>query len=225
MEKYTLDARLLSLERFFELTRSKKMIPSRVILQDNIHERFQSLEDHGIENADQLIKALGSKEKIVEAASSTGIPEQILVLLKREAGSYLAKPFPLSDLPGIPFEYTEVLRSRGIRNTRDFFESVQTARQRKQVSAITGIPENRLKEIFCLCDLSRITGVGWLYSRIIYDSGIRSTREFAETDASVHIMKYRETIEKYGYKTETLGEEDMQYCIDYARVILELNPR
>ena len=216
---------MISLERLYELTGSKKMIPSRVVLQERIHERFQALESHGIENMEQLIRSLGNKEKIGEVASSTGIPEHYLVLLKREAGSYLARPFPLSDLPGIPFEFTEVLKSRGIRNTRDFFESVQTAQQRKEVSAMTGIPESRIIEIFSLCDLTRITGVGWLYSKIIYDSGIRSTREFAETDALAHIHAYRETIEKYGYQAEILGEDDMQYCIDYAHVILETNPK
>ena len=213
---------MISLERFHELTRSKKMIPSRTMLQDKIFERFQALKSNGIENLGQLISSLGNRVKIGELASLTGIPDNYLAVLKREAGSYLANPFPLSDLPGIPFEFTEVLKSRGIRNTRDFFESVQTAEQRKEVSTITGIPESRLKEIFSLCDLTRITGVGWLYSRIIYDSGIRSVRLFSETDALTHIRKYRDTIEKYGYKAETLGEDDMQYCIDYAHVILEM---
>jgi len=218
MEKYTLDPFAFSLEKFYEITRSRKMIPSRVPLKENMEEQFQLLENQGIENLGLLISALDSKDKIMNMVSATGIPENYLVLLKREAGSYLAKPVPLSDLLGVPFEFTEVLKSRSIKNTRDFFEAVQTSGQRKEMSETTGIPENRLQEIFSLCDLTRITGVGALYSRIIYDSGIRSTRDFADTDVSFHVAKYKEVIEKYGYKVESLAEDDIQYCIDYARV-------
>lgn len=215
MEKYSLDHRKLSLGRFYELIRSKKLIPSRMALQEYIEERFRLLEKLGIENLDQLIRALSNENKIRQVASSTGIPVEILVLLKREAGSYMAKPFPLSRLPGIPLEFTEVLKSKGIRNTRDFFEEVQTSGQRKQVSKSTGIPESRLKEIHCLCDLSRITGVGALFTRIIYEAGVRSTEEFA----SIHANNFNASS-----PLKELAEDDLQYCIDYAKVILEMRP-
>ncbi|MEN8156858.1 MAG: hypothetical protein ABFS10_07900 [Bacteroidota bacterium] len=62
------------------------------------------------------------------------------------------KPSSISDLPGIPFEYGEVLKSRGIRNTSDFTEKVKTAEQRRAIARLTGIPEERLLEIYRLCD-------------------------------------------------------------------------
>ena len=62
------------------------------------------------------------------------------------------KPSPISDLPGIPFEYGEVLKSRGIRNTTDFLEKVKTVEQRTAMARLTGIPEARLLEIHRLCD-------------------------------------------------------------------------
>lgn len=223
MERYTLDAQMISLERFYEMTGSKKLVPGRLFLREEMTERFRILESMGIENLEQLLGSLGSKEKIGKVASASGIPENYLTLLKREAGSYFAKPFPLSDIPGVPFEYTEVLNSAGIRNTRDFFEQVQSSGQRRQVSAVTGIPENRIDEIFHLCDLSRISGVGALYCRILYDSGIRSVREFAETDIRTHNEKYLAAVEKYSYPAKPLSEDDIRYCLDYATTILEMN--
>jgi nucleotidyltransferase/DNA polymerase involved in DNA repair len=224
MERYSIEPAKLSLERFFELTRSKKLIPSRITLHHKTGERFRLLASLGIENLAQLIGALGNKKKMQQVASSTGIPLEILVLLKREAGSYMAKPFPLSDFPGIPYEFTEVLKSRGIRNTRDFFEKVQSSAQRREVSTSTGIPESRLQEIYSLCDLSRITGVGGLYARIIFEAGISSTLDFANTNAATHNEKYLKVIEKYAYPAKPLGEDDIRYCIDYAKVILEMMP-
>ena len=223
VEHYTLDPELISLQRFYTLTRNKKLIPGRALLLNGIDKNFSALEKMGIENLKQLIAALGKKEKIEQVSGETGIPWTYLNLLKREAGSYLARPFPLSDFPGIPLEYTEVLKSKGIRNTRDFFESVQSPEQRMKISKLSGIPVSRLAEIFSLCDLSRISGVGGLYARVLYMSGIRSLRAFAETDILTHLQSYREILEKRAYPLKALGEEDLQYCIHYATFLLEIN--
>jgi hypothetical protein len=224
VERYTIDPERISLQLFYERTRSKKLIPSRITLQDGIEGYFEALTKMGIHNLKQLIASLGNKEKIKNVSNKTGIPGGYLTLLKREAGSYLSKPFALSGFPGIPLEYTEVLKSRGIRNTREFFESVQSDQQRKQMAEKTGIPEARLRELFSLCDLSRITGVGGFYARILYQSGIRSVHDFTATDSATLHRKYMEILEKRGYPVQPLGEDDLQYCIDYATILAEQNP-
>lgn len=199
------------------------MIPSRRSLQDGIAEHFRALEDLGIKNLKELLTLLGNKEKIARVAEESGRSEDYLGLLKREAASYLAKPFPLSDFPAIPLEYTEVLKTKGLKSTRQFFESVQLPEQKKKVARTTGIPISRLDEIFVLCDLSRITGVGAFYARIVYVAGLRSLKEFAETDVQTHARLYTETLKKLDYPIKAIGEEDLQYCISYARLIEELN--
>lgn len=136
-------------------------------------------------------------------------------------GSYLARPFPLSDFPGIPHEYVEALKARKIRHTREFFENAQTDAQRNQLSRSTGIPEARIMEIFSLSDLSRITGIGAVFARIVFEAGIRSVEQFADTDASTHYIKYLDISEKRGYAIGHLVEEDILSCIDFARVIVE----
>jgi hypothetical protein len=223
MKRYGLDPDLVSTERFIELTRSKRLVPGRMILLEKMEVRFGALKAAGIETLGQLISALDNNEKIKRMASSTGIPERFLEVLKREAASYVTKSFPLSDFPGIPYEYTEILKSLNIRNTRNFFESVQTDEERKEIVSRTGIPESRLKEIYCLCDLSRITGVGGRFARIIYDSGIRSTLEFTATEVDEHYRKYREVMERRGGTVRPPSKGDIRYCIDYARVICEVD--
>jgi len=141
-------------------------------------------------------------------------------LLKREAGSYVARPFPLSSFPGIPFEYVELLKSRGITSTKDFFEQVQTAQPQEQLARDTGIPLYRIEELFTLCDLSRITGVGGVFARVVYEAGIRSIEEFVNTDIHIQLSRYRAVIEKHGYAAGKLGEEDLKYGIIYASVVV-----
>ena len=197
------------------------MLPSRVELHREMDTRLVLLQKAGLSSLGDLIERLASPSKREALSSGTGLPVDYLVLLKREAGSYLARPFRLSDFPGIPFEYTEVLKSRGLKNTRDFFEKVQTGEQKARVSKETGIPVERLWELHALCDLSRITGVGGVFARVVYEAGIRSSREFAWTDAPGHYKLYRKMMEKRGYATGHFSEEDIRYCIDYAKVLAE----
>ncbi len=220
MKRYSIDPGLITLDHFKRLTGNKRMLPGRVALQEHMDERFGLMKRSGIENLGDLLRALGSKSKIESYSARTGLPPDYLVLLKREAGSYLARPFPLSNFPGIPYEYVELLKSKGINNTKDLFEQVQSDHQQAELAATTGIPDYRLKELFSLCDLSRITGIGGVFARVVYEAGIRSTGEFARTDASTHVERYRAVIEKQGYAAGNPGEEDIRYCIDYANVVV-----
>ena len=220
MKQYSIDPAMISLEEFRKLTAGRNMLPGRVSLQEDMEERFDVLKRSGIENLEDLLRLLGSKSKIEAYADRTGLSIDYLVLLKREAGSYLARPFPLSNFPGIPYEYVEILKSRGIKNTKDLYEQVQTDQQQARLAESSGIPVYRLKELFTLCDLSRITGVGGIFARVVYEAGIRSTVEFAQTELSTQLSSYRAVIEKYGYAAGKLGDEDISYGINYANVIV-----
>jgi len=220
MKRYSIDPSLLSLEEFKELTANRRMLPGRVMLHEKMDERFARLKRSGMETLEDILRSLSSKSKIQSFAIQTGLSEDYLVLLKREAGSYMAKPFSLSTLPGIPFEYVELLKSRGIKNTKDLFEQVQSELEQEELSTSTGIPAYRLKELHSLCDLSRVTGVGGIFARMLYESGIQSSRVFAGADIPVLLKHCKSVIEKYGYAVGNLGEEDMKYGIHYAKVVV-----
>ena len=220
MKSYSIDPALISLEEFRNLTADRDMLPGRIMLQEQMEERFAVLKESGILHLGDLLRLLASKSRIETFAQQTGLPEKYLVLLKREAGSYLAKPIPLADFPGIPFEYVELLKSRGLKNSRDFYEKVQTEEHQRELSSASGIPVYRLKELFSLCDLSRITGVGGIFARILYEAGLRSTEAYANTDVPVILERCQHVIEEYGYAAGKLGDKDIQYGINYAKVIL-----
>lgn len=221
MKPYCINPDLISLERFWKLMRERKMLPGRIELQHHMGQRFEILRQEGISSLGSLLRALGSRSKLEAFSGKSGLGQDYLVLLKREAGSFLARPFPLSAFPGVPFEFTEVLKTRGMVNTRDFFEQVQSEEQQRRCSRDTGIPVTRLKELHALCDLSRITGVGAVFARILYETGIRSPGEFALTDARLHHRQCMAVIEKRAYDAGHFSEGDIRYCIEYARVVAE----
>jgi hypothetical protein len=220
MNHYSIDPSLLSLEEFKELSANRRMLPGRVMLHEQMDERFGLLKRSGMETLGDVLRILGSKLKIHSFAIQTGLTEDYLVVLKREAGSYIAKPIALSSFPGIPFEYVELLKSRGINNTKHLFEQVQSEKEQEELSESTGIPAYRLKELSSLCDLSRITGVGGIFARVLYEAGIHSTEEFANTDTASLLNACQLVIEKHAYAVGKLGKEDMNYGIHYARLVV-----
>jgi nucleotidyltransferase/DNA polymerase involved in DNA repair len=172
-----------------------------------------------------LLHRLATRSKIENYATITGLPANYLVLLKREAGSYMARPFPITEFPGIPYEYTELLKTKGIKNTGELFEKLNSEALLAEMAVQTGIPVYRLKELYSLCDLSRITGVGAVFARVIYEAGIRSLSGFAYAEPSWQVEKYRAVITKYRYRTGSPGLDDIRYCIDYARIIAECDEK
>lgn len=220
MKSYGIDPALVTLEEFRKLIAGKEMLPARAALLEQTEERFAALKGSGIRDLGQLNRALSTRSKIGDLSQNTGLPVSYLILLKREAGSYLARPFPLSEFPGIPFEYVELLKSMGIRHTGDFFEQLQSEQQQETMAAGTGIPDYRLGELLALCDLSRITGVGGVFARILYEAGIRSTEAFAGMEIRATLLACHKVIEKHGYPAGKLGEKDIRYSQHYALVVV-----
>ena len=220
MKKYAVDPKAISLDRFFELTGAKRLLPGRVILQESIEERLQVMKNAGINNLYDLFSTLKSKEKIAAFSQQRGIPETYLVILRREAGSYIPKPIKMSGFPGIPIEYVLSLKSKGINDSEKLYEAVQSEQERVALSKQTGIPTDRLMELLSLCDLVRINGVGAIFARIIYETGIESVEQFTKID--VHKM-YPEYIRINGLRAYSLArfsESDLEFCIVYAKELL-----
>ena len=66
-----------------------EVLPDRKILQEKIPERFTIWGPMGIKNLKDLIDALKTKAKIDTFAQKSGLPQDYLVVLRREANSYI----------------------------------------------------------------------------------------------------------------------------------------
>lgn len=221
MDGYQVNPGKISLADFFGMLNVRKLVPSRRILQERSQELFQSLTKLQLETLADLLPRVKNKTVLHQLASESGIPEKTLAILAREARSVLVKPESLDALADFPFEYREVLRSKGISNTEKLWTLTLTEGDRKELSARTGIPSHRLKDLHERCDLLRITGVGPVFARIVHHSGIHSVKQFAETPPPRHIQLYEGGMKELGMDALPLGEDDMQYCLDYAHMILE----
>lgn len=201
--RYTLDLEQMTIREYKILLKQQNLLPGRRILWQDIDKNFALIESMGIKTVAQLKKSLSTSGKIMSFACENDIPEEYLVILKREIGSLEQKPVPLSGFPGTNPSVLKKLENTGQKTSKDYWERTQALSD----------------ELFCLCDLVRINGVGPVAARAFYDAGYRSVFEVASADASEMLEKVSAVNEARHYYKGKLGEKDMQFCIDFALLL------
>ncbi|MBT3322531.1 MAG: DUF4332 domain-containing protein [Anaerolineae bacterium] len=210
-----------SLEKFKKSLQRREMIPSRMILKEDIEERFAKLEKRQLSNLKELTDRLKTKSKIEEFSKEAGLSIEYLTILNREAKSYIPKPTRIDKYAGIERNHIKRLDSAGIKNTRHILDQAGEKDKREELTQKTGLPIEALNEIVCLADLSRVYGVGPAFARMIYDMGIRTIQEFVEKTAEDFIEIYEEKTKKKA----DFGTNEIQFSIELAKdldILVEL---
>ncbi len=216
--QYQLDLKKYSLQKFKTDLKTRQMIPSRLILKDDIEPRFGALEQQGITNLKELVYALRSKEKTEEFSQISGLTIDYLILLKREAKSYQSNPFRLDKFPEVQQEYLTKLSAIGINNTRQLFNAAWGESERAHLSQKCGVPLDFLNELVALADLSRVYGVGPVFARMIYDVGIKSLEKFISHTAEDFIRIYEEQTQKKA----DFGINEIQFSLQLAKELTQI---
>lgn len=201
--EYNLDLDRLSVQEYKDLLKQQNLLPGRRILWQDIDKNFALFESKGIKSVADLKKSLSTPKRIAAFATESGISEEYLVILKREIGSLEQKAVPLSEFPGINSLLLEKLGESGLRTSKEYWD---------QKPDVPG-------ELFCLCDLVRINGVGPVAARAFYEAGYHSASEVATADAEDMLEKVSAVNEVHHYYKAKLGIKDMQFCIAFALLL------
>jgi len=199
---YSLDLSRIPLATYQTLLANQNLLPGRRILLDGLHRNFETLSAEHIETLLQLKQRLSAPPKLAALAAATGISVEYLTILKREIGSLEQKPVQLSAFPGLDETLLASLRELGIVTSKDGFEHQEAN-----------------SELFCLCDLARINGVGGVAARAFYEAGYRGVADVAAASAAEMLARVSAANDEHGYYKAKLGEKDMQFCIDFARLM------
>ncbi len=203
--QYNLDSAKLTIEAYRELLKNQNLLPGRRLLWHNIDQNFDAIKKAGIDNIAQLKKQLASPKKLASFALATGIGADYLTLLKRETGSLEQKPVPLSSFPNADGAQIDELAGKGIRTSKDYFENCADCGG----------------ELFCLCDLVRINGVGAIAAKAFYEAGYHDASQVAQADAAIMLECITRVNEAKHYYKASLGARDMQFCIDFAALLIK----
>lgn len=211
---YSPDLSVLSIQDYREMLKNKDLLPGRRLLLEGIDGHFASIADRGIADVAELQKALSTPKKRAALAAAAGIPEEYLVLLRREIGGLLPRALSIKDLVDIDADTCQRLAAAGIRTTEDLYEAYQSGN-------LGDLPPGQAEELFAQCDLVRINGIGPLAARIFVAAGYGSCRAVADANASVMLERLLAANAEGAFYAGSLGSaRDMQFCIDSARMMV-----
>ncbi|TFG48587.1 MAG: DUF4332 domain-containing protein [Anaerolineales bacterium] len=212
---YHIDASKYSLRKMKADLLNRDLIPSQIPLKEGLEEKFRNLDEAGLDTLQELILALKNKKKLKELALTTGIDENYLTLLRREANSYLPNPVSLEKFSGFLEGDVKQLAALGIKNSRQLFESIESDADLDSLARETDIRRDTLATLWGLSDLVRAYGVGPVFARILYDTGIQSIRIFRSSTP-------RQIIGLYQEKTNQKADftiSDLAFSLEIVKVL------
>lgn len=87
--------------------------------------------------------------------------------------------YRLSDMMGGDAAHVQALKQHGMVTARDLLEAGDTPEKRAALSAVTGIPAERMLEMVKLADLARAGGIRKIRGRLYYDAGFDTPEAIA----------------------------------------------
>ena len=119
---YTLNLSDISLMDYQGLLRQQNLLPGRRMLLEELDARFAAFADLGLTTVAQLKASLATPQKMASLVQKTGIPEEYLVILRRELGSLTQKPVSLVEFRDCDPSRIDSLAAIGIRTSQTLWE-------------------------------------------------------------------------------------------------------
>ena len=220
---YYIDLKNISIDKYAEILKAADLLPSRMILKNNIDDTFNIIKNQKVQNVDELQKALKNKNKLQDFSKLSGIQEDYLKILIREVNSYHQKPNRIKDFPEISEEVVLKLEKLGIKNTLQIFDKVLTQKNRNKISSQSGISEHEVLKLTKLTDLSRIRWVNHTFAFVLLEAGYDTVEKVANADYKELYEKVKKLNEERNLYKGHIGLHDMKLCVEAAQdVSLEI---
>ncbi len=217
---YDVELKNITLQEYKTMLKKQNLLAARRILRENIDEHFDELDKSGIKNLQQLSDSIDNSENLEALSVKTQIPPDYLAILKRELSGIIKKPVLIADFPYIPPDTFKKLGENCVQTSKDFYELTNDGRDIHDICSRTKITEESAKELCSLCDFIRINAVGPVFARVLFESGFRSIEEIASSSASDILDRVTEVNDARKITRVLLGENEIQMCIDFAKILL-----
>ncbi|MCK5169507.1 MAG: DUF4332 domain-containing protein [Bacteroidales bacterium] len=216
---YYIDLETISIEKYKTKLESAYLPPSRMILKENLDERFNYFKSIGINNVKELLQILKKNDKLEDLSKANCLSENYLKILLRELNSTLPKPNKIKEFVGISEGTILKLEKIGIKNTFKLFDNVVNDKKRKEFAKLSGVSDVDILELTKLTDLSRIKWVGVTFARMLYDLEIDTVEKASKSDpVDLHKRINQINKEKKFYKGQ-IGLNDIKIFVDAAKEI------
>ena len=213
---YYIDLKKIKINQYQEKLKSADLLPSRMILKENIESYFELIKAQGISNVEELLKTIDTKKKVQQFSKQSKVNENYLTILAREVKGYRQKPNKIKDFPNLSPEITEKLEKTGIKNTSQLYNKIITPKDRKQLSKELRTQEQKVLKLTQLADLSRIRWVNHTFAYVLLEAGY----DTAQKVANAHHEELYKTVKQLNKERQIykghIGLHDMKLCVEAA---------
>lgn len=85
--------------------------------------------------------------------------------------------YPISEIDGLSAAAAARLKAKGIRTTEKLLEATRTAKGRKLLAELTGLPETQFLEWANMADCMRVKGMGKGNAKLLRAAGVNTVRD------------------------------------------------
>jgi hypothetical protein len=214
---YYIDLESISINEYKEILASGDLLPSQMVLKENIDDNFNHIKNQKIDNVEELRIALNSKKKLQAFSQKSGISEDYLKILIRNVNSYRQKPNKIKDFPSVSEYVVQKLENLGIKNTLQLFDKILTPQSRNELSIQTGISQGDILRLTKLTDLCRIRWVNHTFAYVLLETGFDTAEKVADVDYNELYEKVKKLNEEKEIFKGNIGVHDMKLCVEAAR--------
>ena len=220
---YYIDLEKISIDKYKEILKSADLLPSRMILKENINNNFDILKKQAVNNLDELLRILKNKQKLQDFSKKSELNENYLTILIREIKSYRPKPNKIKDFPNVTDDIVLKFENIGIKNTLQLFDKVLTSKSRNEISKQGRIDENEVLKITKLTDLSRIRWVNHTFAYVLFEVKYDTVEKVANADYSELYENIKKLNDERKIYNAHIGLHDIKLCVEAAKdVSLEI---
>ncbi len=213
---YCIDLSRIGIGEYKNKLKSRTLIPSQMILKENMEQRFACFEKAGVKTVADLLALLKRPETVRELLKQECLDEEYLAILKRQINGTQAKPRKLDDFKWIPAEVLKGLQRHGIRNTKQLYAVVMNGRERRKLFEEPGLDKNELLPLLKQTDLTRIQWVNSTFARVLYEAGYDTVGKVQKADAKTLYKRVVELNKAENLYSGKIGLKDMAICIEAA---------
>ena len=219
---YSLDLKIISINAYKEILKNQYLLPSRRILHQDMDSSFDAIHSCKINNLAELKNTLSTTHKLSVFSEKSGLSIDYLTILRREIGSIEPKIALIKDFPEVDEETINSLADEGLKTSKDYYEFYYSLEDKNEITRKLSISADKAQELSSLCDLVRINGVEAAAAKSFFDAGYHSVSDVANTTAEEMLKRVSKVNDIKQYYKAKLGTKDMQFCIDFARIIANL---
>ncbi len=218
---YYNDLSTISLDDYMTMLLNMNLIKSRMMLRENIFERFNLIKNQGIEDLEQLSNALKSKKKKEQFAEISGVDIEYLSVLIREVNSLHPKPNLFRDLPCIDKQVVKRLEITGYKDTYSIYEQIMDKSKCQRLEDMLAISKDTMNMIINYVDISRIRWVNHTFAFVLMKVGYDTAIKIARADCNKLYTLIKTTNSEQQIYKGNIGINDIKILIEWANWVIK----